>query len=156
MSSPPARPPRTALASELRPQVSDAFHTEALPPTPQRDRTLPASLWLEAPAELVDLGRDLGHDLVTYKRRIGRWLLWRAGPAVDDNARYMAIDVDDLGRRFTFTLDAAGDGAGTGPDGVVHTRFRSWKESLRDSDSDNDSDSPRGPTRPTRRAISDA
>lgn len=152
MSSPPARPPRTAQAAELRPQVTEAFHTDELPLTPQRDRTLPARLWMEAPAELVDLGQDLGHDLVTYKRRIGRWLLWRAGPAVDDNARYMAIDADNLDRRFTFTLDAAGDGAGTGPDGVDHTRFRSWKESLRDSDSDG----PRGPSRPPRRDVSDA
>ena len=82
---------------------------------------------------MLTLGVDLGHELVVYKRRIGRWLLWRAGPAVDDNARYMALDVDDLSRRYTFTLNAEGAGEGLGPDGVVHDRFRTWKESLRDN-----------------------
>ena len=116
-----------------RPLVIERFHTADLPPLPQRDRRLHASLWIEAPPELLSLGHDLGHELVVYKRRIGRWLLWRAGPAVDDNARYMALDTDDLARRFTFTLDPEGRGTGTGPDGVVHERFRTWKESLRDS-----------------------
>ena len=124
---------RTAQPAELRPLVREAFHTDQLPPTPQRDRTLPATLWIEAPPELVELGRDLGHALVTYKRRIGRWLLWRAGPAVGDHARYMAIDADDLEIRYTFTLDADGVGSGIGPDGITHDRFRAWKEALRDS-----------------------
>ena len=128
------RPERTARPAEERPHVTEQFHTAALPPTPQRDRTMPAALWIEAPSALVTLGDDIGHALVTYKRRIGRWLLWRAGPAVHDHARYMAIDADDLDRRFTFTLDPEGNGTGTGPDGHLHTRFRSWKESLRDSD----------------------
>lgn len=116
-----------------RPLVTEAFHTGDLPPLPQRDRRLPASLWIEAPDEVRSLGADIGHALVVYKRRIGRWLLWRAGPAVDDNARYMALDADDLSRRFTFTLNAEGTGTGTGPDGVVHDRFRTWKEALRDN-----------------------
>ena len=132
--SPIQRPLRNARPAEERPAVTIAFHTDELPPTPQRDRLLPASLWLEAPPALLGLGRDLGHELVTYKRRIGRWLLWRAGPAVDDHSRYMALDRDDLERRFTFTLDPDGAGSGLGPDGIEHTRFRSWKEALRDSD----------------------
>ena len=136
MPSSPEHPARTARPAELRPVVTTAFHTADLPPTPQRDRTLPASLWIEAPSALVELGRDLGHDLVTYKRRIGRWLLWRAGPAVDDHARYMALDAEDLEHRFTFTLDPDGTGSGVGPDGIAHTRFRSWKEALRDSGAD--------------------
>jgi hypothetical protein len=45
----------------------------------------------------------------------------------------MAIDVDDLGRRYTYRLFPDGTGHGEGPDGVVHTRFRTWKEALRDS-----------------------
>jgi hypothetical protein len=116
-----------------RPLVTERFHTGDLPPLPQRDRRLPASLWIEAPEELCALGKDIGHELVVYKRRIGRWLLWRAGPAVDDNARYMALDQDDLSRRFTFTLDPEGRGTGAGPDGVKYDRFRTWKESLRDN-----------------------
>ena len=116
-----------------RPLVEEPFHTDDLPPLPQRDRRLPASLWLEAPEELRSLGLDLGHDLVVYKRRIGRWLLWRAGPAVDDNARYMALDVADLTRQFTFTLDPQGHGVGIGPDARSYDRFRTWKESLRDN-----------------------
>ncbi len=118
---------------EARPLVTTPFHTVDLPPLPQRDRRRPASLWIEAPEELRALGIDLGHELVVYKRQIGRWLLWRAGPAVDDNARYMALDTDDLRRQFTFTLDSEGHGTGIGPDGVACDRFRTWKESLRDN-----------------------
>lgn len=116
-----------------RPLVTEPFHTEELPPLPQRDRRLPANLWLEAPPEVLTLGADLGHDLVVYKRRIGSWLLWRAGPAVDDNARYMALHIKDLSRQCTFTLTADGEGVGIGADGVRYERFRSWKESLRDT-----------------------
>lgn len=108
-------------------------HTDELPATPQRDRTIPAERWLEAPGELLSLGADIGEPVVGYKRRIGRWLLWRAGPATKADARYMAIDAGDLGRRYTFRLYPDGSGEGTGPDGRVHTRFRSWKEALRDS-----------------------
>lgn len=120
-------------APEDRPIDRTPVHTAGLPPTPQRDRTIPAVAWVEAPAELVDLGGDIGHSLVAYKRRIGRWLLWRAGPASRGDARYMALDEHDLSRRWTFRLFADGSGEGTGPDGVVHQRFRTWKESLRDS-----------------------
>ena len=66
---------------EDRPIDPTPVHTVDLPATPQRDRTIPATAWVEAPAELLALGRDLGHELVAYKRRIGPWLLWRAGPA---------------------------------------------------------------------------
>ena len=45
----------------------------------------------------------------------------------------MAIDADDLSRRFTFRLFADGHGEGRAPDGVTYERFRTWKESLRDS-----------------------
>lgn len=116
-----------------RPLVTKSFHTADLPPLPQRDRRMPASLWIEAPEEVRNLGSDLGHELVVYKRQIGAWLLWRAGPAVDDNARYMALHTADLSKQFTFTLDAEGKGTGTGPDGVFYDRFRTWKESLRDT-----------------------
>jgi hypothetical protein len=116
-----------------RPLVTESFHTADLPPLPQRDRRLPASLWVEAPEQLRQLGQDLGHELVIYKRQIGSWLLWRAGPAVDDNARYMALHAADLTKQFTFTLDAEGKGTGTGPDDVHYDRFRTWKESLRDT-----------------------
>ncbi len=82
---------------------------------------------------LLTLGDDIDQPLVAYKRRIGRWLLWRAGPAVKADARYMAIDADDLTRHCTFRLFADGHGEGTGPDGARYERFRSWKEALRDS-----------------------
>ncbi len=67
-----------------------------------------------------------------YKRRIGRWLLWRSGPARGAHATYVAVDADDLGRSFTFALTPEGDGEGEGPSGTVHARFRTWKEDLRD------------------------
>jgi hypothetical protein len=46
----------------------------------------------------------------------------------------MAIDAGDLERRFAFRLFPDGSGEGAGPDGRVHTRFRTWKEALRDDD----------------------
>lgn len=132
------------VPSEQRPWVQEPFHTADLPDTPQRDRSLPADRWVEAPDALLRLAADLGHPVALYKRRIGqRWLLWRAGPAVGDHARYLAIDAFDLDRSCAFTLDPSGSGSGVGPNGEVHDRFRSWKEALRDSDTD----SPTGPVR---------
>jgi hypothetical protein len=116
-----------------RPLVDTPHHTGDLPPTPQRDRTIPADLWVEAPDELRSLGADIGEPVVAYKRRIGRWLLWRAGPASKGNARYMALAADDLTERYTFRLRPDGSGEGVGPDGVTHDRFRTWKEALRDA-----------------------
>ena len=122
-----------AIPADERPLVTEAFHTADLPPLPQRDRRMPASLWVEAPDGLRQLGTDLGFEVVAYNRRIGRWLLWRAGPAVGAAARYGAVDVHDLGRLYTFELTAEGVGHGVGPDNCTHTRFRSWKEALRDT-----------------------
>jgi len=121
-----------ATPVEERPPITVDVHTEELPAGPQRDRLIPATRWVEAPPELVGLGADLGIDLVGYIRRIGRFLLWRAGPAAGHDARYMALDADDLSVRHTFRLFPDGTGAGTGPDGVPQTRFRAWKEALRD------------------------
>jgi len=119
--------------AEQRPPTDRDWHTDELPATPRRDVLMPAPRWLEAPDELLALGRDLGVGLVAYKRRIGRYLLWRAGPARGADARYMAIAADDLGERWTFRLYPDGSGEGTAPDGTTHTRFRSWKEALRDA-----------------------
>ena len=119
--------------AEERPPTERDWHTDELPALPQRDFLIPATRWCEAPPELVDLGADFGVALVAFKRRIGRYLLWRAGPAVKADARYMAIDADDLTRHCTFRLFADGHGEGRGPDGARYERFRSWKEALRDS-----------------------
>jgi hypothetical protein len=82
---------------------------------------------------LVHLGDDIGGDEAQYKRRIGRWLLWRSGPAAGGDARYLAIDAEDLSRSCTFRLFSDGSGEGVGPDGVRYDRFRTWKEALRDA-----------------------
>jgi hypothetical protein len=119
--------------AEERPAVRHDVHTDDLPPLPQRDSLIPATRWLEAPEELRTLGADFGVDLVAYKRRIGRFLLWRAGPAVRADSRYMALAADDLDERYTFRLFPDGRGEGVGADGVDHAKFRAWKESLRDS-----------------------
>src|SRR5712691_7903587 len=95
-----------------RPVDASPVHTVDLPATPQRDRTIPATAWVEAPAELVGLGTDLGHELVAYKRRIGPWLLWRAGPAAKGDARYMALASADPAIRFTYRLHPSGAGEG--------------------------------------------
>ncbi len=118
--------------AEERPPTERDWHTDELPPTPQRDYLIPATRWIEAPAALRELGADLGIDLVAYKRRIHGYLLWRVGPAVHADAIYMAIAAHDLDRRFTYRLYPDGTGEGIGPDGAVHTRFRTWKEALRD------------------------
>ncbi|MGI9021759.1 MAG: hypothetical protein ACR2HV_00730 [Acidimicrobiales bacterium] len=120
-------------APEDRPIDATPLHTADLPATPQRDRNIPATAWVEAPAELLALGDDIGRPLIAYKRRIGPWLLWRAGPAVRADARYLALADDDLSQQWSFRLFADGSGEGVGPDGIAHTRFRTWKESLRDT-----------------------
>ena len=122
-----------ALRYDERPPDETPRHTDQLPATPQRDRNIPARAWIEAPPELLALGEDIEQPEVDYKRRIGRWLLWRAGPATGADARYMVLDANDLSQRYTFRLFPDGNGDGVGPSGTRHTRFRSWKEDLRDA-----------------------
>jgi hypothetical protein len=119
-----------ALPADERPFDDTPIHTDDLPPTPIRDRNVPATAWVEAPAELLHLGDDLGTGVAAYKRRIGPWLLWRTGPASRGDARYLAVRADDLGDQWTFRLFPDGTGSGTAPDGSTHTRFRTWKEAL--------------------------
>ena len=52
--------------------------------------------------------------------------------AMADFLAERGLAADDLERRFTFRLFPDGRGEGTGPDATTHTRFRSWKEALRD------------------------
>ena len=111
-----------------RPFTDETFSTEELPDTPVRTYRIPASGWTEAPEVLLTLGDDLG-ETPAYLRRIHGWLLWRAGPPVGE-ARYLAIS-DDGAAHWTFDLHGK-RGEGLGPDGEVHERFRTWKESLRD------------------------
>ena len=123
-----------ALPYDQRPDDDTPIHTADLPPTPTRDRTITASAWVEAPESLRRLGDDLpGRPVAQYKRRIHEWILWRAGPASGGDARYWAAHPDDLDAPVTFRLQPDGTGDGHGPDGSHHTRFRTWKESLRDN-----------------------
>jgi hypothetical protein len=115
-----------------RPVDDTPVHTDDLPMTPQRDRRIPARAWVEAPAELLALGADLGGAEAGYIRRIHGWLLWRVGPATKADARYMAVAADDGGLQHCFRLLQDGTGEGGGPSGTVHDRFRAWKEDLRD------------------------
>jgi len=114
-----------------RPVDDTPLHTDDLPDTPVRDRNIPATAWIEAPDELLHLGDDLPDAPVAeYKRRIGPWLLWRAGPATGGDARYVAVRADDLSVQHAFRLFPDGNGDGAGPSGTRHTRFRAWKEDL--------------------------
>lgn len=120
-----------ALRYDQRPADHTPIHTDALPATPTRDRNIVASAWVEAPAELLALGADLpNRPEAEYKRRIGDWLLWRAGPAAGGDARYWAGRADDLANQHTFRLYPDNTGAGLGPSGNRHTKFRPWKEDL--------------------------
>jgi hypothetical protein len=124
----------TALPYDQRPADDTPIHTADLPPTPIRDRNIPATAWIEAPPSVAVAGDDLpGRPVADYKRRIGPWLLWRAGPATGGDARYVAVRADDLAVHHTFRLVPDGTGDGTGPSGTRHQRFRTWKEDLRDS-----------------------
>lgn len=122
-----------ALPYDQRPIDATPVHTEDLPPLPQRERSIPASAWVEAPPALGELGRPFGGAEALYKRRIGNWLLWRSGPATKADAAYIAIWADDVGVAWTFRLHADGTGEGRGPSGDNHERFRTWKEDLRDN-----------------------
>jgi hypothetical protein len=114
-----------------RPVDDTPLHTDDLPDTPVRDRNIPATAWVEAPEELLHLGDDLPDNPVAeYKRRIGPWLLWRAGPATGGDARYLAVRADDLPVQHAFRLFPDGKGNGVGPSGEQHARFRTWKEDL--------------------------
>ena len=117
-----------------RPVDATPVHTAELPPTPIRDRTIPATAWVEAPDSLLTLGNDLpGAPVAEYKRRIGDWLLWRAGPAKRGDARYWAALPHALDRPYTLRLHPDGSADGIGPSGTRHERFRAWKEDLRDA-----------------------
>jgi hypothetical protein len=116
-----------ALPVHARPFTTETYHTADLPDTPTRTFRIPASGWLEAPEALLELGDPLGEP-VEYKRRIGRFLLWRAGPPVGE-AVYMAVDADHTSTRYRFSLHGR-RGHGLGPDGSEHERFRTWKEAL--------------------------
>lgn len=119
--------------AEDRPLDHTPVHTADLPATPQRERSIPAEAWVEAPEGLATLGADLGHRQTYYIRRIGNWLLWRAGPAAKGDARYLAVAADDVSRQCAYRVRPDGTGEGVGADGEHHTRFRAWKEALRDT-----------------------
>lgn len=121
---PPAPSASTPLPSHERPVDATPLATAELPETPTRDRSIPARAWTDAPSELLAL------DDARYLRRIGPWLLWRAGDARGP-ATYWTCLADDPATQHTFDLFADGTGSGYAPGGH-HTRFRTWKEDLRD------------------------
>jgi hypothetical protein len=119
---------------DQRPTDETPVHTADLPATPIRDRNIPASAWVEAPDSLLRVGDDLpGRPVAEYKRRIGPWLLWRAGPATRGDARYWAARADHLDDPVTLRLFPDGTADGVGPNGVRHDRFRAWKQALLDA-----------------------
>ncbi len=67
------------MSAEDRPPDATPIHTADLPATPTRDRNIVAAAWIEAPVALLRAGDDIDQPLIAFKRRIGRWLLWRAG-----------------------------------------------------------------------------
>ncbi len=154
MSTPSTDPPSSAESGPRevgavpagdRPVDLTPVHTRDLPATPQRTRTIPATAWVDAPPQLLALGAEFGGpegpnsasvagNTATFLRRIGPWLLWRAGPSRGREACYWSARADRLDNAFTFRLFPDGTGDGAGPSGDRHTRFRAWKEDLRDHD----------------------
>jgi hypothetical protein len=118
------------VPAEDRPLDQSPVSTAELPDTPQRDRAIPAAAWTEAPAQLLALDPP-----ARYLRRIGPWLLWRSGPPTRGDATYWVALADDLSVQHTLQLFPDGSAEGIGPSGARHTRFRSWKEDLRDHSS---------------------
>jgi hypothetical protein len=117
-----------------RPVDDTPVRTSDLPLTPIRDRNIPATAWVEAPDSLLTVGDDLpDRPVADYKRRIGTWLLWRAGPATGGDARYWAARIDRLEEPVTLRLFPDGTADGIGPSGTRHAKFRAWKEDLRDA-----------------------
>ena len=123
--------PGLVTTAEERPIDPTPVHTADLPPTPTRDRNIPATAWVEAPASLLDLGTDLDLPVGLYKRRIGRWLLWRAGPAAAPRP-LPGQSTPTTSNGLHLHPDPDGTGQGIGPSGADHDRFRTWKEDLRD------------------------
>lgn len=122
-----------SLPVHERPFTTDRYHTFELPDTPQRTFRIPGEGWIEAPDSLFSLGDDL-KEPTEYKRRIGKFLLWRAGPPVGE-AWYLAVNRDDLCDQYRFRLSGK-TGTGSGADGLTHERFRAWKESLLEASAD--------------------
>ena len=121
----------SALPADERPFDYTPVHTWELPDTPLRDKNIAAQAWIEAPEKLLSSGDDLGSVKIAYKRRIGNWLLWRAGPARRSHARYIAVSLSEEQTICTFRLFPDGAGNGIGADGASHENFRSWKISLK-------------------------
>ena len=120
-----------ALPADERPFDYTPIHTWELPETPLRDKNIAAQASIEAPKSLLTSGDDLGSVKIAYKRKIGNWLLWRAGPARRSDARYVAVSLDKSQEICTFRIFPDGTGNGTGGDGNHYTNFRSWKISLK-------------------------
>ncbi len=122
-----------SIPTDERPLDHTPITTADLPPTPIRDHSIPATAWTDAPASLLELGAGLdGTPVARFLRRIGPWLLWRAGPPANDDAYVWAALADDLSQQCTLHIHPDGSASGVGPRGQHHERFRTWKEDLRD------------------------
>ena len=117
------------MPAEDRPLDATPFTTAALPDTPHARPTDPGDRWRQAPPELLALDPRRRR----YLRRIGPWLLWRSGPATHDHATYW-VARGGRPRRAAHPAPAAGRiGRRSGPSGARPSRFRTWKEDLRDN-----------------------
>ena len=109
---------RAPLRYDERPYDDTPIHTADLPPTPVRDRNIPASAWVEAPDELLAAGRrparHAGRRLQAAHRPVaavaGRPR--RRGP----RPRYWVARADDLTVTYTFRLYPDGDGVRRRPE----------------------------------------
>ena len=126
----------TRCATTSGPHDDTPVHTADLPATPDPRPQHPGDgVGRGARRAAGARRRPARHrPIAEYKRRIGPWLLWRAGPATRRRCPLLGrpgrrprrqVHVPAVPRRAT--------GQGVGPSGATHTRFRAWKEDLRDS-----------------------
>jgi hypothetical protein len=123
-----ARDDGAMATAEERPIDTTLVHTVGLPPTPQRDRNIPATAWVEAPAELLALGVDIDQP---SSRTSAASAAGCSGAQArgEGRTRYMAIDADDLAALHVPPVPD-GHGEGTGPTRRLRA-FRTWKEAAR-------------------------
>ena len=120
--------------AEDRPIDPTPVHTVDLPATPQRDRTIPATAWIEAPAALLD-SRARPRSRARRVQAPDRAVVALARRSRGEGERALRRA---RGRRSRASSSPSGcirraTVKASVPTASCTTRFRAWKEALRDT-----------------------